>query len=322
MPSKKPPIELSELEEKVEKERVPGALTYVNEGKKRVNLGGSGGRSSTVQLLVTALAAVVISVFCIIQLAPSKTQFEEVRVAHNNLVPVVQAIPPTVTTVGTRLDNVINSLAGYATKGELSMLASSASVTMLSTLVGTVSSDMGTLKNDMSTLKSGLSTEGDRLTVANTSIAALEERIKVLEDKAVEETATTGGAPISYKITVFDEEFSASLVSGSSTVVGLKFSIQNTSTRDLQDLVFEIPIYLDYSGVSLQSASLSTSGGGNWHIKEAQSHTLIIRNTRMSIGASERKQIYFDITLVFNKPMDGGLECDDSDIELIGWDYK
>jgi len=166
---RRPPIDLDELEGK-KASGVPlesGKLTYVGgKGGKRVS--GRGGKGPA-KLLVVVVAAVVISIFATIQLAPSKAQLNEVILGHNALATQVAGLSTTLSTTGGRLDNTINSLAGYATKGEISVLATSDSVTGLS--------------EEMRGLSSSLSSMRESLIQMGATLDSLEARMEVLEKK-------------------------------------------------------------------------------------------------------------------------------------------
>jgi len=112
---KKPPVNLDELENK-EPKAEKGPIGYT--GDKKEGKGVSG----IAQILVAALIAVVLSALLVITYSPRKA----------DLVAIGEKLDTVVTEVGTargevgfersRIDNLINSSANYATKGDITAL--------------------------------------------------------------------------------------------------------------------------------------------------------------------------------------------------------
>jgi len=293
---KRPPIDIEELERREEsRERASGELTYITERKPPV-----GGRFSVqgmgTKLLVTALAAVIISVFCTIQLTPSKVQYNEVVSGHNNLANQVLAIPATVAAVGARIDTVINSLASYATKGELSNLASSASVTALSLQIGSIPTDMVTLKGEMDILRDNLATAEGKLTAIDSAMAVLEARIEDLETRPVGSSGGTGSSEITVQVKRLGEALVPS-ADDKSITAQVKIILTNPTNEDATDVIMTLFFATELlpQGSTSSVMSLSSSPPINW-ISSGWGSDMEFRNGwGLTIDANKSRTVYTEL---------------------------
>jgi len=115
---KKPPIKLSELEEPVEPKHKSGALEYTG-AKPSGSTGKKKPRDVMVQVLLSALLALVLSILVMSQYAPSKQALHFVSTNMSVMSAEVGDLRARLTGVGTKVENIINTMGTYAKKTEV-----------------------------------------------------------------------------------------------------------------------------------------------------------------------------------------------------------
>jgi len=125
--------------------------------------------------------------------------------------------------------------------------------------------------------------------------------------------AVYGGTP---STGVFTSEYNIARVS-------MRLTLDNIAGQDVEAIVAEVPVYLDYYGATLTNIYMSgQSGIGNWYIKNPQWRSFILRNAnRIDIDAGDRERIYFDFILTFDSAVTSGdVTVDEKDVELVDYD--
>ncbi len=181
---KKPPMDIGELEGIGNGGKEPGNLTYVSgQDKKPPNWRGKeprmkerGEQNPWVKPLIASIVAIVISLVAVIQLAPSKSNYNLLINDYTSYKPIATSALATQTG---RIDNIVSTMTGYATRSELSRYATSDSITSINTQLATLS----TLSGKVDTLSSKVDTLSGKVDASSGKVDALDSRLKTSEDK-------------------------------------------------------------------------------------------------------------------------------------------
>lgn len=207
--------------------------------------------------------------------------------------------------------------------------ASAKASAQLATQVNGYSSQISTASTNAQNAVSkvdGLTAKVDSLTtqlaeLKNTN-AAYEARIKALETPSTSGTTSVGSLPAGMSINaqVIDEGTLVNAPTDNRTQGEIKVTMVNNGTKDLEDVVISLYVYVD--NASSAPITLTASGYGTWNIRTRQSDEIEIRGRLTRLIKGETRKIYLS---VFSQAIVPGeatyIDVSNSDVELISWDY-
>lgn len=226
----------------------------------------------------------------------------------------VQGIPGT---VATYVNNAVSQSTSQWT-GQLSSVSDRVTALENSSQINTTS--LSQLVSDLESVKVEITSLKESVSLLETQLANYEVRIASLE--ATRQTGGNSGIELLKIETSEYEEFSTN--SANISIIGITVKLTNTSLRDIEDVVLEIPVRLNFSNAALTGISLSgQSGVGNWYIRDTQWRSFTLRNAnRVHIDGNDREWVDFNITLTFDGQISNGyFTIDNNDIELIDYDF-
>jgi len=231
----------------------------------------------------------------------------------NGVVSTTQSQSSKTDTISARIDSIVNKV-GEVTSN-IGNLASKSSV----------ESGINGVKTEVNTAKTSIVKLEEKIATQTTTIDTLTTKVAALEAKAVTPPPNTGSSIPGVTITTTITDEGALVTSDNSTHGEVKFVISNTSTRDIEDIVISLTVWIDDCGYA-NLTTMSASGYGTWSIRNSQTDEIELRGRLASLEAGETRKIYFTIkSFAINYQVGGRtttLDTDNEGIEIISWDYS
>jgi hypothetical protein len=191
------------------------------------------------------------------------------------------------------------------------------------TRVGTAESNISDLKSDYSAVTAELASIKDSLKAVELKASGLTTRIEALEETPSEPSGGGGGETIpNVDITAKVTDEGILNTSDNSTTGTIKLTLTNNGTKDIEDIVLYVYIFLDDCYLTNQTISASY---GSWSVRERQREEIQIKGRISRLSEGENRRIYIDVTSFANDYWFGRttyLDTSSNDVEVVDWNYE
>jgi len=305
-----------------------------NSGKRKSPFSGLG------QYIVMLVLALLVSYVMTSYIGVAKSDFTknfqevtasvntakaEVKASQDAIASAINNLPNSITT---QVNNAINAVTTRLTAVEGTANNANQQTTVISGKVDTANSNISNLTNSVTSLTNKVNDDIAKLVVANSVISTLtaqltadEVRIKALEDKATTTPTPTPTSTAPFTYTTLITNDGDATATDNTTTFSMKLTLENPTTSDLEDISIVIPVDIS-SPKNIIGRSMSVS---NWSFQEFGTDYIILKGRNIKLNASEKRRIYFDVTLYFSGSISSGswsVDINDKDIDILSWDYK